>query len=83
MALTTPATAWQKGTYSISIKAHDENNDAISIKTDTTGVVENVDISSSEPMLVVGGQQIPTSQIKSVAAAAENRHGRLKPGLKA
>ncbi|WP_319530041.1 flagellar hook capping FlgD N-terminal domain-containing protein [uncultured Cohaesibacter sp.] len=60
-----------KGTYTISINATDANDDAISITTDTTGVVENVDISSSEPMLVVGGQQIPTSQIKSVAAAAK------------
>ncbi|SNY91117.1 flagellar basal-body rod modification protein FlgD [Cohaesibacter sp. ES.047] len=60
-----------RGTYSIKIDATDTNEDPIAIETDTTGVVENVDISSNEPMLLVGGQLIPTSQIKSVAAAVQ------------
>ena len=39
---------------------------SLTITSDTTGVVDNVDLSSNEPMLLVNGQRIPTSQIKSV-----------------
>ncbi|PLW75615.1 flagellar hook assembly protein FlgD [Cohaesibacter celericrescens] len=59
-----------KGTYSIQIDAKDEDGNALSITSDTTGVVENVDLTSSEPMLLVNGQKVPTSQIKYVGTSS-------------
>ncbi len=57
------------GTYTIQIHAKDAEGTGILIDTDVTGVVENVDLSSSEPLLIINGQKVPTSQIKSVANA--------------
>ena len=60
------------GTYSILISAKDANDKRISIDTDTTGIVQNVDLSGSEPMLIINGQRIPTSQVLSVGINAAN-----------
>ena len=55
------------GSYSIQITAQDADGTGMTVNTDTTGVVENVDLSSSEPMLIINDQRVPTSQIRSVA----------------
>lgn len=56
-----------KGDYSVQIDATTTDGDAISINSDSTGTVTNVDVSSSEPMLTVNNQTIKMSQIKSVS----------------
>ncbi|WP_321447535.1 flagellar hook capping FlgD N-terminal domain-containing protein [uncultured Cohaesibacter sp.] len=56
-----------KGTYVIHFDtANEDGGTEVSIDTDTMGVVSDVDLSSSVPMLMVNGQAIQTSQIKSV-----------------
>ena len=59
-----------KGAYSIQINAADDDGNAVSVTTDTSGVVESVDLSSSEPMLIIDGRAIPTSQVRSVGVTA-------------
>ena len=53
-----------KGTYTINFE-QDADSD-LAIETDTVGIVTDVDLSSSVPMLLVNGQTVQTSQIKSV-----------------
>nr|WP_321456000.1 flagellar hook capping FlgD N-terminal domain-containing protein [uncultured Cohaesibacter sp.] len=60
----------QKGTYTISFETEDEEGNSLNIDTDATGVVSDVDLSSSVPLLIVNGQSIQTSQIKSVSSEA-------------
>ncbi|TLP48167.1 MULTISPECIES: flagellar hook assembly protein FlgD [Cohaesibacter] len=60
------------GTYWIQINAKDAEGAAISVDTDMTGVVDNVDLSSSQPMLIINGKSVPTSQIKSVARPTDS-----------
>ncbi|WP_319413015.1 flagellar hook capping FlgD N-terminal domain-containing protein [uncultured Cohaesibacter sp.] len=55
-----------KGTYRITFDAETASGNEVNIETDTVGIVTDVDLSSSVPMLTVNGQTIQTSQIKSV-----------------
>ena len=54
------------GVYSILINAVDPDGNDITLTSDYSGQVTNVNFSSSEPMLEVGGQTIQMSQIKAV-----------------
>ena len=56
----------KNGTYSIQINAKDADGTDMNVVTDTTGRVDNVDLSTSEPMLIINDQRVPTSQIKYV-----------------
>lgn len=56
-----------KGTYSIQIIAEDASGNKITIDSDVTGEVTNVDVSGTEPMLTVNDQIIRMSQIKSIS----------------
>ena len=60
-----------KGTYSVQIAAEDTSGATIRLAMETTGLVTDVDLSSSQPMLMIGDQKIPTSQIKSVSATSQ------------
>nr|WP_321980571.1 flagellar hook capping FlgD N-terminal domain-containing protein [uncultured Cohaesibacter sp.] len=60
------------GTYVIEFDTTNEDGGTeVTIDTDAVGVVSNVDLSSSVPMLMVNGQRIQTSQIKSVGIDPE------------
>lgn len=54
------------GTYSITIDARDDNG-YIPVSTQTTGIVEAVDLSGVEPTLIIGDSRIPMSSITSVS----------------
>ncbi|WP_316860508.1 flagellar hook capping FlgD N-terminal domain-containing protein [uncultured Cohaesibacter sp.] len=58
------------GTYTINFDAKDMDGNAMTLSTDTSGVVTDVDLSSTVPLLMVNGQSIQTSQIKSVGIEA-------------
>ncbi|WP_319486179.1 flagellar hook capping FlgD N-terminal domain-containing protein [uncultured Cohaesibacter sp.] len=61
------------GTYTINFDAmNDEGVAEINFDTDMVGVVTDVDLSSAVPMLIVNGQSIQTSQIKSVGIEASS-----------
>lgn len=55
------------GSYSIQIDAIDEAGNNVAATTDQTGVVDKVDVTSSDPLLIIGEQTVSMSQIKSVA----------------
>lgn len=57
-----------KGNYSITIKATKESGDAVSVDTKSTGIVEGVDMSGTEPALLIGGSLVPISSVRSVRA---------------
>lgn len=54
------------GAYSITIQANDADGNNVSVSTETEGVVEAVDLTGTEPVLTVNGQQIALSSVKSI-----------------
>lgn len=54
------------GEYTITIDAKSVAGDAITAKTQISGVVDGVDFASSIPMLKIGGISIPIDKVKSV-----------------
>lgn len=53
------------GTYSITVDARDDNG-VISVSTQTTGIVEAIDFSGTEPVLMIGDARINLSSVTSV-----------------
>ncbi|MCV6576135.1 MAG: hypothetical protein OIF58_10405 [Cohaesibacter sp.] len=65
------------GSYKIEFKAKDKNDVAQSISTETKGLVSDVDLSTSEPMLIIGNQKYHMNQVKTVgfSSAGSNNGG--------
>lgn len=57
------------GTYSLTAIVRDANDVAIGVDTSVSGVVEGVDLTGSEPELLVDGRTISISEVLSVRAA--------------
>jgi len=55
-----------EGSYSITINAKNAQGAYVAADTQTTGVVTGVDLSGSEPSLIVGSQTIKLSDVTSV-----------------
>jgi flagellar basal-body rod modification protein FlgD len=55
------------GTYSIQIDALDSNGNNVAATTDRSGKVDKVDVSGSNPLLIIEGQAIAMAQVKSIA----------------
>jgi flagellar basal-body rod modification protein FlgD len=58
---------WPDGTYTISIKATGANGQPVTVSTQVQGTVSGVDLSQNPPALIVGGQDVPISQITSIS----------------
>ncbi len=58
------------GNYSISIAAKDANGSHVTVTTQITGTVSGVDLSGSEPVLLVDGAAVKLSSVQSVQAVA-------------
>ena len=58
------------GSYTISITGKDSAGKAVTFKSETTGLVDSVDFSSSTPMLSIGGQLISAYLVKSVGTTS-------------
>lgn len=54
------------GTFTININARDGNGVYVPVTTQLMGVVEAVDLSGTEPQIVIGGLRVPLSAIMSV-----------------
>jgi flagellar basal-body rod modification protein FlgD len=52
------------GRYSININARDSSGQPISVNTEVEGVVDALDLEGQEPVLLIGEQRVPLSQIK-------------------
>lgn len=55
-----------EGTYTISIDAKDAEGNTVGVSTEIEGVVQAVDLTGSEPILTVNGQEIALSNIKAI-----------------
>jgi flagellar basal-body rod modification protein FlgD len=63
------------GTYSISITAKTSDGTFVDASTETTGVVTGVDLTGSEPSLIVGSANVKLSDVTSVNDTASSSTG--------
>lgn len=56
------------GNYTISFDAKDADGIAVPVAVQVSGKVDSVDLSGSEPQLMVGGKKIPLSDVTFVGA---------------
>ncbi len=54
------------GQYTVSVDGRSVAGEAITVKTQISGVVDGVDFTSSIPALKIGGISVPIDQVKSV-----------------
>lgn len=59
-------TAPEGGTYKLQILASDGNGTSLDVSTSFSGIVEGVDLQSSEPVLIVDGKRLKLTEITSV-----------------
>src|SRR3954469_12867206 len=61
---------WPPGTYTLTATGKDATGNTVAISTEVQGVVDSVDLSSSPPLLSIGGQSYTTDKIKRVVRPA-------------
>lgn len=54
------------GQYTIVVAARDASGQAMSIKSEITGTVDNVDVTSDVPVLKIGDISVPMTSVKSI-----------------
>ena len=57
---------WPAGTYTLTATGKDSSGNSVAISTEVQGVVDSVDLTSSPPLLSIGGQSYTTDKIKRV-----------------
>jgi flagellar basal-body rod modification protein FlgD len=55
------------GTYQITIDARDANDNSLAVATSVSGVVDSVDLSEADPVLIIGSQRINLSTVTSIS----------------
>jgi len=68
-------TQWPPGAYKLTTTAKDTSGNTIAIATETQGVVDSVDLTSTPALLSIGGQNYTTDQIKRVMRPAAASSG--------
>jgi flagellar basal-body rod modification protein FlgD len=66
----TDGTIYPDGTYTASLDARSGAGATVAVSTETTGTVAGVDLTGSEPVLIVGAARIKLSSITSVRTAS-------------
>jgi flagellar basal-body rod modification protein FlgD len=56
------------GTYSIKVDAVDATGSKVAVDTQLTGKVDSIDLSGSEPVLLIGASRLPVSSVRSIGA---------------
>lgn len=59
-----------EGQYTLAVTGLDASGQAVAVSTDIAGPVASVDVSGSEPMLLVGSARVPMSKVKSIGPGA-------------
>ncbi len=59
-----------EGQYTIKINAKDASGQSVAVSTQFSGVVDAVDLSGSEPLLMVGTALISLDKVKAVQRPA-------------
>ncbi|KAA0125501.1 flagellar hook assembly protein FlgD [Methylobacterium sp. P1-11] len=54
------------GNYSIKVSATDATGAAVAVDTSLTGTVDEVDLSGTTPVLVMGSQKVPLSSVQTI-----------------
>lgn len=54
------------GTYTLAVAARDAAGQAVPVKTDVTGIVNAVDMTGENPVLVIGANRVALSGVKSI-----------------
>jgi flagellar basal-body rod modification protein FlgD len=57
---------WPAGTYTMTATGKDSSGNSVAISTEVQGIVDSVDLTSSPPLLSIGGQNYTTDKIKRV-----------------
>ena len=57
---------WPAGTYTLTATGKDSSGNSVGISTEVQGIVDSVDLTSSPPLLSIGGQSYTTDKIKRV-----------------
>ena len=57
---------WPKGTYTLTATGKDASGNNVAISTEVQGIVDSVDLTSSPPLVSIGGQTYTTDKIKRV-----------------
>jgi flagellar basal-body rod modification protein FlgD len=55
------------GAYTMTITAQDTSGQNVAISTQVQGVVDSIDLTQNPPILSIGGQSYPLSQIKKIS----------------
>ena len=54
------------GTYSIKVDAVDTTGSKLTVDTQLTGKVDSIDLTGSEPVLLIGDARLPVSSVRSI-----------------
>jgi flagellar basal-body rod modification protein FlgD len=57
---------WPAGTYTLTATGKDSTGNNVAISTEVQGIVDSVDLTSSPPLVSIGGQSYTTDKIKRV-----------------
>ena len=63
---TASGTSAPAGTYTIKVVAQDATGAAVTVDTSTSGTVDEVDLTGSAPVLLIGNQRVPLSSVQTV-----------------
>jgi flagellar basal-body rod modification protein FlgD len=66
---------WPAGTYTLTATGKDSSGNNVAISTEVQGVVDSVDLTSSPPLLSIGGQSYTTDKIKRVVRQTTTSSG--------
>jgi flagellar basal-body rod modification protein FlgD len=58
------------GDYTIAVAALDASGQGVSVKTEISGRVDSVDMTSDVPQLVIGSIRVPMASVKTIGLAA-------------
>ncbi|WP_020180736.1 flagellar hook capping FlgD N-terminal domain-containing protein [Methylopila sp. M107] len=64
----TNGTTAPKGLYTISVDAKDVSGNAVEVTSEVSGVVDGVDLTTGEAVLLIGDIRVPLGSLKSVKA---------------
>jgi flagellar basal-body rod modification protein FlgD len=60
-------TQWPAGTYTMSVTAQSASGQSVAVSTQSTGVVNSVDLTQNPPVLSVNGQNYTINQVQGVS----------------
>jgi flagellar basal-body rod modification protein FlgD len=67
---TSTGTTAPDGDYTVKVTALDTTGQSVSVKTEVSGTVSNVDMSTATPTLLVGSIRVPVTAVKSIGTAS-------------